>query len=322
MLSVVLPYWLDRAPLEAVEIARHADELGFPELWIGEMATFDAFALAGALARETKQIQLTVGPLPVGGRSAVALALGIGSIAELAGRPVGVALGASNPMIVSGWHERDWRQPPARMSAMIETLRQLFSGARVQRHDSILRVDNFKLRTSPGRVPITVAAFAPRMLDVAARLGDRVVINLMTVEQIAKIRQRLDSSTAATRPLLACWTPVAIDPSPSGLRQLAEQVAIYLAAPGYAEMFEEAGFTDLVAAARGGARRLELAARISVDLLQSVAAVGSPREVERLLAARHAAGADEICLVPATADDPGAKRLLQSLADSPRVGER
>src|SRR4051794_21243698 len=43
-IAVVLPYWPDRPAGEALEVATAADELGFDELWIGEMATYDAFA--------------------------------------------------------------------------------------------------------------------------------------------------------------------------------------------------------------------------------------------------------------------------------------
>ena len=48
------------------------------------------------------------------------------------------------------------------------------------------------------------------------------------------------------------------------MRQAANQLAIYLAPPGYGEMFCELGFSELVERARGGARRSELAAAIPV----------------------------------------------------------
>ena len=41
-----LGLWQDRPSIEAVDTARAADELGYARLWIGEMATYDAFALA------------------------------------------------------------------------------------------------------------------------------------------------------------------------------------------------------------------------------------------------------------------------------------
>ena len=48
-LSVVLGLWQDRPPQENVRVGELADELGYAELWIGEMATYDAFAVATAI---------------------------------------------------------------------------------------------------------------------------------------------------------------------------------------------------------------------------------------------------------------------------------
>lgn len=50
-LGVVTPFRLDRPDGEAVDIA--ADRAGFDTLWIGEMATFDPFALATAVGLAT-----------------------------------------------------------------------------------------------------------------------------------------------------------------------------------------------------------------------------------------------------------------------------
>ena len=47
--SVVTPLWQDRPASENLDVAVNADRLGYPELWIGEMATYDAFAFATAV---------------------------------------------------------------------------------------------------------------------------------------------------------------------------------------------------------------------------------------------------------------------------------
>jgi hypothetical protein len=48
-IEVALPFWLDRPDEEALDIALVAREAGFETLWIGEMATYDASALAPRL---------------------------------------------------------------------------------------------------------------------------------------------------------------------------------------------------------------------------------------------------------------------------------
>lgn len=126
--AVVLPYWFDRPASEALDVAREAERLGYAELWIGEMATFDAFALGGAIARETTRITLTLGPLALGVRSPVALALGAGSVSELGGRPARLALGASSPAIVAGWHGRPYARLPEVARETIAAVRPLLRG--------------------------------------------------------------------------------------------------------------------------------------------------------------------------------------------------
>jgi hypothetical protein len=46
-------------------------------------------------------------------------------------------------------------------------------------------------------------------------------------------------------PSLAVWVPVALDPGDRVRLQIGAQLAIYLAAPGYGEMFSALGFPNL-----------------------------------------------------------------------------
>ena len=79
-LSVVTPLWQDRPPAENMEVARNADQLGYSELWIGEMATYDAFSFATAAGLNTQQIDLTLGPLAVSVRTPMTMAMGLSLI--------------------------------------------------------------------------------------------------------------------------------------------------------------------------------------------------------------------------------------------------
>ena len=104
--------------------------------------------------------------------------------------------------------------------------------------------------------------------------------------------------------------PARARPRPAALAQLAGQLAVYLGAPGYGELFAKLGFGSLVERARAGERRAELAAAIPRELLASVGAIGSADEVKARIAEYHAAGADQVALVPGTAEDAGGERVL------------
>jgi probable F420-dependent oxidoreductase len=296
-LGVALPYWLDRPDEEAVEIAQAAERAGIERLWIGEMASFDAFALASAIGLRAPRLRLTIGPLAIAVRSPVAIALGLSSVATLTGCAVDLALGASSPAIVSGWHGRAWAAPAARMGETVPALRALLAGE---------RASGFKLRRPVAGASITVAAFGPAMTRVASGQADEVVLNLVTAEHVERVRTTIDAEARAAgraAPRLAVWLPVALDPRDAALAQMSGQLAVYLAPPGYGEMFGQLGFGSLVQRARSGVARAELAAAIPVDLLGAVCAIGSAEHLCARIAEYHAAGADHVAVVPATAED-------------------
>ena len=311
--GVSLGYWQDRDPAEALETARLADTLGYEELWLGEMATYDAFTLAAAVADRTERIPLTIGPLAVAVRDPVALAMGVASVASLTGRRVRLAVGTSSPVLVEQWHGRSAAGGARRLRETVEAVRPLLAGERGS--------SGFRLRLPPPDPSVTVAAFGPAAVRVAGECGDRMVVNLCSPAQVARLRGALDGAAAAARrpaPPLAAWVPAAVDPAPDAIDQLRRGLVPYLGAPGYGEMFEEAGFGDLVAFARTGPHPREVLERIPTGLVETVAIVGDAAACTARMAAFAAAGADELALVPATAGDPAGERTLTALAPRAR----
>jgi probable F420-dependent oxidoreductase len=316
-LQVVAPFWLDRPHEEAVEIAVEAWRNGFGAMWLGEMATFDAFALATAVGLRAPGLALKVGPLAVGVRSPVALALGLASVATLTGAHVDLALGASSPDIVSGWHDRPWAALAPRARETVEAVRSILAGERAAYSGEHVRTHGFRLSAPQRDAKISLAAFGPRMTRVAAASADEIVLNLVTPERVAGVRAIVDAEARChdrSPPEIAVWVTVAQEPGAATLAQMAAQIAIYLRPPGYGEMFTHLGFGSLVERARAGAKRSELAEEITSELLGQVCAVGSDSQIRARLASYRAAGASRIGIVPATAEDPAGRRVLAALA--------
>jgi probable F420-dependent oxidoreductase len=315
-LQVAAPFWLDRPDGEAVEIAVEARRNGFDTMWLGEMATFDAFALATAVGMRAPGLALKIGPLAVGVRSPVALALGLASVTTLTGARADLALGASSPEIVSGWHDRPWEALAPRARETVEAVRSILAGERAAYSGEHVRAHGFRLSQPQREAKITLAAFGPSMTRMAAATADEIVLNLVTPERVARVREIVDAEARArdrTPPEIAVWVTVSLDPGTASLAQMAAQIAVYLRAPGYREMFAELGFGSLVDRARAGAKRSELAEEITIELLGQVCAVGSAGEVGARLASYIEAGAARIGIVPATAEDPAGHRVLAAL---------
>ena len=316
-LQVVAPFWLDRPDHEAVEIAVEASRNGFATMWLGEMATFDAFALATAVGLRAPGLALKIGPLAVGVRSPVALALGLASVTALTGARADLALGASSPEIVTGWHDRPWDAVAPRARETVEAVRSLLAGERAAYSGEHVRTHGFRLARPQPDAQISLAAFGPRMTSVAAASADELVLNLVTPERVAQAREAVEAEARVhghPPPEIAVWVAVAQDPGSAALAQLAGQTAVYLRPPGYGEMFKELGFASLVDRARAGARRAELAREITSELLEQICAIGSEDQIRRRLDSYRAAGATRVGIVPATAEDHAGRRLLAALA--------
>ncbi len=314
--SVSLGLWLDRPADEVLTTAEAADRCGYPELWIGEMATYDAISLATSVAHRTERIELTVGPLAVAVRTPANAVMGAASVAALGERRVGVALGSSSPIVVSAWHGREAARAGRRLDESAQACRQLMSGERSDLDGEVVRSRGFRLRLPPPGGPLTVAAFGPTAIRAAAHHADRMVVNLVSTEAVAELRSRLDEAARERpRPSLAVWVPTAVDPGEAAWEQLRRAIVAYLRAPGYTEMFDRAGFGEVVAAAAEGRHPRELLDAVPREMASAVGAIGGLDEVEARFAGYLDAGADEIVLVPsATDDDPGGVRTLEQLA--------
>ena len=201
-------------------------------------------------------------------------------------------------------------------------LRPLLAGERASFNGQAVHCEAFRLRGPLPSAELTVAAFGPRMIQAAAEIADRVVLNLVTPDQVAHLHAQLaDAAAEAGRPPppITVWVPVG-EAGSANEAQLAGQLAVYLPAPGYAEMLLAAGFGDLVERARKGARRQELQGAITRDVLDAIGAIGPREAIAARLAAYRAAGADTVAVVPATGDDPAGRRALAAVASATRSG--
>ncbi len=329
MLSVSLGLWQDRPAAEVIRTAQIADELGYGEIWIGEMATFDAFALAAVVAERTRHAALTIGPLAVAVRDPVMIAMGAATLTELTGRPVGVAIGSSSPVVVRQWHGRRQERTALALAESATALRPLLAGQKTEQRGEVISTSGFRLRTAPPASSLTIAAFGPAAVRVAARHADRMVINLVTPRSAARLVQLLhDECRAAGRPVppVAAWVAAIADPRPDDIEQLRRGLVAYLAVPGYGEMFAEAGFGAVVEYARSGPHPRDLLAAIPPEMAGHVSLTGDVQAIETRIADYAEAGVDEIALVPGSGSrDAAGAATLAALAPlraepSPRPG--
>ena len=303
----------DRPPEEALHTASLADRLGYPEVWLGEGPTWDAFVLAAAVGSATDRIAVTAGPLPVSVRDPATIVRGAASAQAVTGRAVGVALGTSSTRVVEGVHGRSRAKPVGDLrdsaAAFVAHRRGEWFGASDDH--------GFRRRLAPATGPLTIAAFGDRAIAIAAAHADRMLLDLVSVTQVRELRAKLVAAAESAKrpvPRLAAWLPAAVDPTPAARAQLMRSLVGYFPVRGYREVFVQAGFGAAVDLAAAGAPVDEVVAALPAAAAGTVALVGDAGTVRERITEYADAGLDEIAILPATADDPGGETTLIALA--------
>ena len=318
-MEVSLGFWQDRPAGEAVRTASIVDSLGYRALWVGEMATWDAFVLASHVGRTFHHCDLVVGPLAVAVRDPAMIAMGAASVAATTHRGVSVALGTSSPVVVEKWHGRDRSRSAVALAESARACRALLDGAKADVRGERVHTIGYRLRLPAPRSELIIAAFGDQAIKVAARYADRMVLNLVDPALVRVLVSKLRTAAAELGrpcPRVAVWTTCAIDPGPDAIEQLRRGVVGYLAAPGYSDMFARAGYPDLVAYAQSRPHPTDLLAKVPAELNRVVGLVGDSARVHARIQEYANAGADDVVIVPsASDDDPAGERTLTLAAE-------
>src|SRR5207253_10571449 len=115
----------DRDALEA--LVAEAEDPGLDGVWVNEPWGFDAGAVLGWVAANTRRLALGTHVLSIYARSPAATAGLAASLHSLSGGRFRLGLGTSGPQVVEGWHGVAFGRPLGRTRDTIEIVRRALS---------------------------------------------------------------------------------------------------------------------------------------------------------------------------------------------------
>ncbi len=231
-----LEYGVGLFPTESVprivQLGKQAEELSFSHVWIGDSHLIwrEAFVNMAAVALHTSRVVIGTGVTNPVTRHPSVLASAYATLDEMApGRfAVGIGLGDSS-LETMGRKQAllaEFEEAVAQMRAVIE-------GGEAELSSGRIRLNFAQNR----RVPFYVAASGPKMLELAGRLADGVII-LVGVDAGAVERavERIAAGAAsAGRKLsdidLVLWVPCAVSENPGARDAVKAHVARVIAHP-------------------------------------------------------------------------------------------
>jgi len=285
-----------------IQQAVDAEQEGFESGWWNQVMATDALTLIALAGQRTSRMELGTAVIPVYTQHPVALAQQALTAQVASGGRLALGIGLSHKPVVEGMWGLSYDKPAGYMREYLAALTPLLDEGRVTFQGKRLRVNAGVRVPGATRVPVLIAALAPKMLQIAGARADGTVLWMTGVKTIeTHIVPRINAaaeSAGRPRPRVVASLPVAVTEDIEGAREKTGRAfQIYGQLPNYRRMLDIEG-------AAGPA---------------DVALIGDERAVEEKLRAVASAGATEFAasIVP-VGDDARAsvartRALLASL---------
>ena len=291
--------------LRIPEISRRAEEKGFDGLWFGETTLRDASILATIAACSTKHVQIGTSIVNVFTRTPSQLALLAATLNEFSGGRFTLGLGVSTAAIVENWHGQSFHAPIQRLDETVSLLRHYFSGEKVSQEGRYSSPRSARLRTGPPP-KIALAALNDKMIAKAARLADRIILNLYPPKRVKHALSIMEDACRPAankpRPILSVmlYAYVLADRN-RGMEAAKDLVAFYASAPAYASLFSSIGYeaeSKTMADAWNAKDRDAVKRAVTADMVNTLTVLGPIRDLKERVEEYHEAGIDDVFICP------------------------
>jgi probable F420-dependent oxidoreductase len=316
-LGVTAAPFIRSGPAAVLDLARHAERLGYGSFWIAEVTGIEAFSTLGAVSRAAPDLGLGTGVLPMQVRTPPLLAMAAASLQALApGREVLLGIGVSSPVVAGDWHGAGYpSEPLARMREFIALLRECLSGDKVTFAGDHYQVRGFRLGVELGdrRPKIILGALGEGMLRLAGEHADGVLLNYLPASHVPWCVDQVRRGGSAT---IYANIHVGVGDRAAAARQARYDLFSYAVVDAYARSFTRAGFGPAVKAIRSahqaGDRSGALAA-VTDEMIDAINVVGDQALVAATINAYRQAGVEVPVIFPLTWGGVGQDALDSTL---------
>ncbi|MCU1450335.1 MAG: putative F420-dependent oxidoreductase, Rv3520c family [Acidimicrobiales bacterium] len=183
-LGLNLGYWGADAS-KVVDVARHAESLGFHSVWTAEAYGSDAVVPLTWVGAQTSKIGLGTAIMQMPARSPAMTAMTAVTLDLLSNGRALLGLGLSGPQVAEGWHGQPYGKPLGKTREYVDIVRTIIRReAPLEHHGEHYDIPYngpgatglgkpLKLIVHPKReIPIYLAAIGPKNVGLAAEIAD------------------------------------------------------------------------------------------------------------------------------------------------------
>jgi 5,10-methylenetetrahydromethanopterin reductase len=308
------------APIaDVVELARLGESLGYRRFWIPDQDFFhDPFVLAAAVAHATDRIGIGIGITTTLARHSAHVARVAASLDELSGRRLTLGLGSGNLDHVVGPMGFSTTAPLRRVRQGIAEVTALLGGEPVPFADGVPPV---RLGVpTPRRIPLYLGARGPKMLELAGRTSDGVLVESLfngdgMPHAVGRVRSGLEAAGRGAPLDVVSWQVVVVSDDPEAELDRFRPWVARLMQVGPPEAMDRISIAPddraRVVELMDAGRPQEAAAAVSDDTVQCLVLVDTPRRLAERLTGVLERGATSVSVVSSASVEATAANLTR-----------
>ena len=286
---------------DSIAVVRWAEDNGIDDVWFSDAMAPDSLTMVAVVAPHTRRLRVGVAVTPVYTRTPAVFAATANVLAQmLPGRFV-LGLGSSSQAIMERFNGIKLEKPLTRVREMATIVRSMLAGEKSNFALETLSSQGYRQEALPEPPPIYLAALRPKMIEMAAEVGDGVVFNLWPKKALPKMMdhvaagakrggKRVEDVEVVNRSFV-----MVTDDVEAGRQAFRNYYTPYYANPVYNDFLKWAGYKDEAEGVLAGwaARDRALSTgSITDEIIDAVAIIGSAEEVHARVREQTAAGID------------------------------
>ena len=302
-------------PIEvSIALVKEAELRGFHSVWITEGADKDAFTQMAVWAMSTQRIRMGSAITPVYTRTPVMSAMSMLSLAEISGERAILGIGTGHPSGIVYSHGLKLERPMQWMREYAEVVRLVTQKQEFSYQGEIFNIPHYNcgtrssFETSPRSVPIYLAALRIQMARLAGEVGDGALMNMATPEHTSRAREAFQEGARSagkdpSQLTFASLVNISVtQDEESGAEAVRDWVARYpTLMPFYRRLLRDSGFAremEAIAPEVASGDVAGAAKKIPDEMLEALAAFGTPQQARDRLKPFEDTGADLLILHP------------------------
>lgn len=296
-LDVVIATGDHSTPETIAERAANAEKHGFSRASMGETTGWNVVPLLTVIAERTDRIGVSTDVLSPFARSPALLAQTALTLHDVSDGRYRLGLGPSSPAITERWHGARFDRPLRRLRETVDVIRAVYAEGNPAYEGEVYDIAGLSYdRSVPENPPpIDLSTLGPKATELAGRFGDGWIPQLFTrdglenrledLERGAELGGR-DPAEIRVSPIVRCFAAEDRERA----RTLARSTVAFLLGaygPYYGDSVADQGYPEVVSEIRAAwddRDTAAMAAALPDDVLDDLAAAGTPEEVREWIA--------------------------------------